>query len=79
MHSAAKLRRESNAAYQINPIPVYDTNEYAKKRSAAEAEPINPAAGSRDEPTRLPVEDPVAERKQRIEVQVHKGFVLVIN
>ena len=29
MQSAAKLRRESNAAYQINPIP--DTNEYAKK------------------------------------------------
>ena len=50
-----------------------------KKTSAAEAEPINPAAGSRDEPTRLPVEGPVAERKQRIEVQVNKGSVLEVN
>ena len=36
------------------------------KRSAAEAEPINPAAGSRDEPTRLHIEVPVAERKQAL-------------
>ena len=41
MQSAAKLRRESNAAYQISPTPILDANEYAKKRSAAEAEPIN--------------------------------------
>ena len=40
---------------------------------------VDPAAGSRDEPTRLHVEGPVAERKQRIEVQVHKGFVLEVN
>ena len=31
MQSAAKLCRESNAAYQINPNPIFDTNEYAKK------------------------------------------------
>jgi len=44
----------------------------------AEAD-VDPAAGSRDEPTRLHVEGPVAERKQGIEVQVNKVFVLVIN
>ena len=37
---------------------------------------VDPAAGSRDKPTRLHVESPVAERKQNFEVQVHKGFVL---
>ena len=31
MQSAAKLRRESDAAYQISPKPILDTNEYAKK------------------------------------------------
>ena len=31
MQSAAKLRRESNAAYQISSTPILDTNEYAKK------------------------------------------------
>ena len=31
MQSAAKLRRESNAAYQISPKPTLDTNGYAKK------------------------------------------------
>ena len=31
MQSAAKLCRESNAAYQISPKPILDTNEYAKK------------------------------------------------
>ena len=40
---------------------------------------VDPAAGSRDEPTRLPVESPVAERKQALEVQVHKSFVLEVN
>ena len=40
------------------------------EKSAAEAEPINPAAGSRDEPTRLHVEGPVAERKQGYKAQV---------
>ena len=39
---------------------------------------VDPAAGSRDEPTRLPVESPVAERKQAFEVQVHKVFVLEV-
>ena len=38
-----------------------------------------PAAGSRDEPTRLQVEGPVVERKQAFEVQVHNSFVVVIN
>ena len=42
MQSAAKLRRESNAVDQISPKAKLDTNEHAKKRSAAEAEPINP-------------------------------------
>ena len=31
MQSAAKLGHESNAAYQINPTPIFDTNECAKK------------------------------------------------
>ena len=31
MQSATKLRHESNAAYQISPTPILDTNEYAKK------------------------------------------------
>ena len=31
MQFATKLRYESNAAYQINPIPILDINEYAKK------------------------------------------------
>ena len=40
---------------------------------------VDPAAGSRDEPTRLPVETPVAERKQRIEVQVARALFLYSN
>ena len=31
MQSAAKLRRESNAAYQISSKPILDISEYAKK------------------------------------------------
>ena len=31
MQSAAKLCRESNAAYQISPKPILDANEYARK------------------------------------------------
>ena len=31
MQSATKLRHESDAAYQISPKPIWDTNEYAKK------------------------------------------------
>ena len=31
MQSATKLRHESNAAYQISPISISDTNERAKK------------------------------------------------
>ena len=37
---------------------------------------IDSAAGSRDEPTRLPVESPVAERKQGFEVQVTSALFL---
>ena len=37
---------------------------------------LDPAAGSRDEPTRLPVEGPVAERKQGFEVQVTSALFL---
>ena len=41
---------------------------------------VDPAAGSRDEPTRLHVEAPVAERKQGIEVQVTRAlFLYTIN
>ena len=40
---------------------------------------VDPAAGSRDEPNRLPVEGPVAERKQGIEVQVTKALFLKTN
>ena len=37
---------------------------------------VDPAAGSRDEPTRLHVETPVAERKQGFEVQVTSALFL---
>ena len=40
---------------------------------------VDPAAGSRDEPTRLHVEDPVAERKQAFEVQVTRSLFLKSN
>ena len=40
---------------------------------------VNPAAGSRDEPTRLHVEAPVAERKQGFEVQVTSALFLKTN
>ena len=46
----------------------------ARGRVLAEGD-VDPAAGSRDEPTRLPVEAPVAERKQRIEVQVTRALL----
>ena len=49
----------------------------ARGRVLAEGD-VDPAAGSMDEPTRLHVEDPVAERKQAFEVQVHKVFVLEV-
>ena len=47
----------------------------ARGRVLAEGD-VDPAAGSRDEPTRKPVETPVAERKQRIEVQVTRALFL---
>ena len=47
----------------------------ARGRVLAEGD-LDPAAGSRDEPTKLPVEDPVAERKQGIEVQVTRALFL---
>ena len=50
----------------------------ARGRVLAEGD-VDPAAGSRDEPTRLPVEVPVAERKQRIEVQVARALFLNSN
>ena len=51
----------------------------ARGRVLAEGD-VDPAAGSRDEPTRLQVESPVAERKQRIEVQVTRAlFLYTIN
>ena len=50
----------------------------ARGRVLAEGD-VDPAAGSRDEPTRLHVEGPVAERKQRIEVQVTRALFLNSN
>jgi hypothetical protein len=47
----------------------------ARGRVLAEGD-VDPAAGSRDEPTRLHVETPVAKRKQRIEVQVARALFL---
>ena len=47
----------------------------ARGRVLAEGD-VDPAAGSRDEPTRLPVEAPVAERKQGFEVQVARSLLL---
>ena len=47
----------------------------ARGRVLAEGD-VDPAAGSRDEPTRLHVEDPVAERKQAFEVQVTRALFL---
>ena len=47
----------------------------ARGRVLAEGD-VDPAAGSRDEPTRLPVEAPVAERKQAFEVQVTRALFL---
>ena len=40
---------------------------------------VDPAAGSRDEPTRLHVEAPVTERKQAFEVQVTRSLFLKSN
>ena len=50
----------------------------ARGRVLAEGD-VDPAAGSRDEPIRLHVEGPVAERKQRIEVQVARALFLYSN
>ena len=47
----------------------------ARGRVLAEGD-VDPAAGSRDEPIRLHVEGPVAERKQRIKVQVARALFL---
>ena len=47
----------------------------ARGRVLAEGD-VDPAAGSRDEPTRLHVEGPVAERKQGSEVQVARALFL---
>ena len=52
---------------QEKPVPT------ARGRLLAEGD-VDPAAGSRDEPTRLPVEAPVAERKQAFEVQVTRAL-----
>ena len=40
---------------------------------------VDPAAGSRDEPTRLHVEGPVAERKQGFEVTSSQCLVSNLN
>ena len=50
----------------------------ARGRVLAEGD-VDPAAGSRDEPTRLHVEDPVAGRKQAFEVQVTRALFFKSN
>ena len=64
--------------HQVRPQGAKKHVQTTRGRVLAEGD-VDPAAGSRDEPTRLQVESPVAERKQGFEVQVHKCFVLVYN
>ena len=60
---------------EVRPQGAKKHVQTARGRVLAEGD-VDPAAGSRDELTRLLVEDPVAERKQGFEVQVHTVFVL---
>ena len=77
MHSATKLRRKSNVDYRVSPTPVFKTKKLANIEVGGRGGAYKyPAAGSRDEPTRLQVDSPVAERTQGLEAQVHKVFAL---
>ena len=44
MQSAAKLCRESNAAYQISPTPILAINKYARKEVGGRGEAYKSAA-----------------------------------
>ena len=62
-----KCQRDTTRPCKVPRTPKKH-KQTARGRVLAEGD-VDPAAGSRDEPTRLPVAAPVAERKQRIEVQ----------
>ena len=61
--------------HQVRPQGAKKHVQTTRGRVLAEGD-VDPAAGSRDEPTRLPVEGPVAERKQGFEVQVTSALFL---
>ena len=69
-----KCQRDTTRPYKVPQRPKKHLHT-ARGRVLAEGD-VDPAAGSRDEPTRLPVETPIAERKQRIEVQVTRALLL---
>ena len=71
-----KCKRDTTRPCKVPQRP--KRQQTARGRVLAEGD-VDPAAGSRDEPTRLPVEDPVAERKQGIEVQVTRALFLKTN
>ena len=50
---------------EVRPQGAKEHVQIARGRVLAEGD-VDPAAGSRDEPTKLPVEDPAAERKQAL-------------
>ena len=73
-----KCQRDTTRPYKV-PQRFKKHVHTACGRVLAEGD-VDPVAGSRDEPTRLHVETPVAERKQRIEVQAARAlFIYSIN
>ena len=63
-----------------NPVPPNKLQTPTSRGRVLAEGDVDPAAGSRDEPTRLHVEAPVAERKQGFEVQVTSAlFLYTIN
>ena len=72
-----KCQRDTTRPFKV-PQRLKKHVHTARGRVLAEGD-VDPAAGSRDEPTRLHVESPVAERKQRIEVQVTRALFLYSN
>ena len=69
-----KCQRDTTRPYKVPQRPKKHIHT-ARGRVLADGD-VDPAAGSRDEPTRLQVESPVAERKQGIEVQVTRALFL---
>ena len=69
-----KRQRDTTRPCKV-PERLQKHEQAARGRVLAEGD-VDPAAGSRDEPTRLHVETPVVERKQRIEVQVARALFL---